>query len=82
MPNTQPPSDEERAALLRFEQLFEQWRVAAEKAHEALEALWRETLQPTSPAHRERLAREAERLREAAMQLYEKVLEAHRNRAG
>jgi hypothetical protein len=82
VPNTRKISDEERAALLRFEQLFENWRVATEKALSALEALWGETLQPTHDQRRDELAREAEQLRDEAMALYAKVLETHRNRAG
>lgn len=80
--HTRPPSDPERAALLRFERLFEQWRVATEKAHVVEDALWRETLRPTGIEQREQLARDAARLRRAAMEIYEQVLAAHRDRAG
>lgn len=80
MPNTRKISDEERAALLRFEQVFEEWRVATEKALEALEALWSETMQPSGADRREELAREAERLRDEAMALYAMVLQIHRDR--
>ncbi len=80
MPNTRKISDDERAALLRFEQLFEAWRVATEDALKALEVLWGETMQPTDAEKREKLAHEAQRLRDEAMALYAKVLQAHRER--
>jgi hypothetical protein len=80
VPNNRKISDEERAALLRFEQLFEDWRVAAEHALEALEALWSETMQPSGADRRDELAREAQRLRDEAMALYAKVLQTHRDR--
>jgi hypothetical protein len=80
VPNNRKISDEERAALLRFEQLFEDWRVATEHALEALEALWSETMQPSGADRRDELAREAQRLRDEAMALYAKVLQTHRDR--
>lgn len=79
MPQSHDPSPQERAALLAYERLFEEWRVASQAATDALEALWRETLQPTDGELRRRLAADAARLNVVARQLYEQVLAALRD---
>ena len=74
------PSDAERAALLRFEALYEAWRVANERAMKAEQQLWLESLGSITDERRRALAAEAVRLRGIAQEAYKVAIAARPER--
>ena len=69
-PRTRPLTDQERSALLRFEALYEDWRVALEALSESERRLWTATLNAKDGHECERLGAETIRLRVIARDAY------------
>jgi hypothetical protein len=73
---SRPPSPQERAALLQFETLYEQWRCASEALVAVEVELWDTLLRSPHSEDRLRLASETVRLRRLACAARERVLGA------
>jgi hypothetical protein len=73
-PLTPAPDERERAALLRFEAAYEQWRLAEAALAESEVRLWNATLASTGLATRTRLAAETLALRNGARAARQAVL--------
>ena len=63
-------TDQERSSLLRFEALFEEWRVALEALSASERRLWTETFNPKDSHECGRLGAETVRLRGIARDAY------------
>lgn len=74
-----PPDATQRAALLRFEALYDAWRVAHQAAVQAETRLWAETFRSPADEDHGALAAETARLRGIAQDAYDLVLAALRD---
>lgn len=71
-------TESDRAALLRYEALHEEWRAANERALEAERRLWAHVLR-TGGERPAAQAAEAARLRRASQEAYLRIIDALRN---
>lgn len=69
----------QRAALVRFETLYDAWRVAHQAAVDAETKLWAETFRTSADEDHRVLAAETTRLRDIAQDAYDRVLAALRD---
>ncbi|MFL6691373.1 MAG: hypothetical protein ACJ8GO_00280 [Ramlibacter sp.] len=73
-PRTLPLTDQERSTLLRFEAVYEQWRVAREALSASERRLWFESFHAPDGEERRTLGVETVRLRTATREAYASLI--------